>query len=109
MHTQQALCIADNRYASWVQARASAITCWCSHPDQSSILEARSRALQMQQEYLRRSALLRAATVRRQLFFPDRRLLQFDCGKLQVGSCLPVHAPDAVMIVSIVSALETIL
>lgn len=91
-----------------MQARASAITCWCSHPDQSSILEARSRALQMQQEYLRRSALLRAATVRRQLFFPDRRLLQFDCGKLQVGSCLPVHTSATVMVLSVVPALRTI-
>ena len=27
---------------------------------------------------------LRMAAVRRQLFFPDRRLVQFDCGKLQV-------------------------
>eukprot|EP00891_Asterochloris_glomerata_P002326 jgi/Astpho2/2326/e_gw1.00043.32.1_t len=55
----------------------------CTPSRPPAILEARSRALQMQQEYLRRSALLRAATVRRQLFFPDRRLLQFDCGKLQ--------------------------
>lgn len=28
-------------------------------------------------------APLHASSVRRQVFFPDRRLIQFDCGKLQ--------------------------
>jgi len=31
---------------------------------------------------------LRAAAVRQQLFFPDRRLVQFDCGKLQALASL---------------------
>ncbi len=30
-----------------------------------------------------RNAALRTAVVRQQLFIPDRRLVQFDCGKLQ--------------------------
>ena len=34
------------------------------------------------------SAPLRTAVVRQQLFFPDRRLIQFDCGKLQVCALL---------------------
>jgi hypothetical protein len=37
----------------------------------------------MQQEWFKRSAPLRTAIVRQQVFFPDRRLIQFDCGKLQ--------------------------
>jgi len=35
-------------------------------------------------EWFARRAPLHTATMRRTLFFPDRRLLQFDCGKLQV-------------------------
>ncbi|KAL0045751.1 hypothetical protein WJX82_003498 [Trebouxia sp. C0006] len=65
------------------QARSPPPTAWCSHPDQSVVLEAARQAQHAQQEWFRSSASLRTAVVRRQLFFPDRRLLQFDCGKLQ--------------------------
>ena len=37
-----------------------------------------------QLEWFRSSAPLRTAYVRGQLFFPDRKLIQYDCGKLQV-------------------------
>ena len=43
----------------------------------------RARAAALQAEVFARSAPLRTALVRRQLFFPDRRLIQYDCGKLQ--------------------------
>ena len=66
------------------QARAPPPTAWCSHPNQSVVLEAARQAQHAQREWVRSSASLRTAIVRRQLFFPDRRLLQFDCGKLQV-------------------------
>lgn len=66
------------------QARAPPPSAWCSHPDQSVVLEAARQAQLVQQEWFQSSASLRTAVVRRQLFFPDRRLLQFDCGKLQV-------------------------
>ena len=39
----------------------------------------------MQREWFARSQPLRTALVRQQVFFPDRRLIQFDCGKLQVS------------------------
>ncbi|KAL0041297.1 hypothetical protein WJX77_011458 [Trebouxia sp. C0004] len=65
------------------QARSPPPTAWCSHPDQSVVLEAARQAQHAQQEWFQSSASLRTAVVRRQLFFPDRRLLQFDCGKLQ--------------------------
>ena len=68
------------------QARAPPPTAWCSHPDQSLVLEAARQAQHAQQLWFQSSASLRTAIVRRQLFFPDRRLLQFDCGKLQVGA-----------------------
>ncbi|KAA6418788.1 MAG: helicase SWR1 [Trebouxia sp. A1-2] len=65
------------------QARSPPPTAWCSHPNQSVVLEAARQAQHAQHEWFRSSASLRTAIVRRQLFFPDRRLLQFDCGKLQ--------------------------
>lgn len=71
------------------QARAPPLSAWCSHPDQSVVLEAARQAQLVQQEWFRSSASLRTAIVRRQLFFPDRRLLQFDCGKLQVMPIFP--------------------
>ena len=66
------------------QARAPPPSAWCSHPDHSVVLEAARQAQLVQQEWFESSGSLRTAVVRRQLFFPDRRLLQFDCGKLQV-------------------------
>ena len=38
------------------------------------------------QTWFERSGLLHVPRIRTQLFFPDRRLIQFDCGKLQVGA-----------------------
>ena len=73
------------------QARAPAPTAWCSHPDHSMVLEAARQAQHAQREWVRSSASLRTAIVRRQLFFPDRRLLQFDCGKLQVRCSQDTH------------------
>lgn len=69
------------------QARSPPPTAWCSYPDQSVVLQAARQAQLMQREWVQRSAVLRPAIVRQQLFFPDRQLLQFDCGKLQV-SCI---------------------
>lgn len=74
------------------RARAPAPTAWCSHPDQSLVLESARQAQRAQQAWFRGSARLRTAIVRRQLFFPDRRLLQFDCGKLQVSPA-PIAFP----------------
>ncbi|KAK9839615.1 hypothetical protein WJX81_001019 [Elliptochloris bilobata] len=65
------------------QARAPAPAVWCSRPDSSAVAEAARRAALAQREFAGRSAALRTAIVRQQLFFPDRRLIQYDCGKLQ--------------------------
>jgi len=45
------------------------------------------------QTWFARAGLLHTARLRTQLFFPDRRLIQFDCGKLQV--CCPAAAAAA--------------
>ena len=69
-----------------VQARAPSPQIWCSHPDQSELAERTLQVEQVTQEYRARSQLLHTAAIRQALFFPDRRLVQFDCGKLQVCS-----------------------
>ncbi len=76
-------------YLALIQARAPPAEVWCSRPDPSTVAEAAACAAALQAEVFARSALLRTAIVRQQLFFPDRRLIQFDCGKLQV------HRPDS--------------
>lgn len=68
----------------WSQARAPAPAVWCSRPGPSVVAEAARRAAAAQAEFSARSGALRTAIVRQQLFFPDRRLIQYDCGKLQV-------------------------
>lgn len=68
-------------------ARAPAPVCWCSKPGSSVFLHPTYK--QKCSELL--SPLLspfRPAMVRRQVYFPDRRLIQFDCGKLQELSIL---------------------
>lgn len=68
-------------------ARAPAPVCWCSKPGISVFLHPTYK--QKCSEAL--SPLLspfRPAIVRRQVYFPDRRLIQFDCGKLQELSIL---------------------
>ena len=79
----------------WLQARAPAPKAWCCRPDLSALEEARVRAEIGTREFLARSGLLRTAAIRQQLFFPDRRLIQFDCGKLQVGTPLGRPGPLA--------------
>jgi len=64
-------------------ARTPQPSAWCSHltpsdsPLQLELTEKSSKEASMM------LVPLRPVIVRRQLFFPDRRLLQFDCGKLQ--------------------------
>ncbi|EIE18784.1 hypothetical protein COCSUDRAFT_221, partial [Coccomyxa subellipsoidea C-169] len=71
------------------RARAPPPEIWCSRPDPSAVAEAAARAAALQAEVFARSAPLRTAIVRQQLFFPDRRLIQFDCGKLQARPPMP--------------------
>ena len=68
------------------QARAPPAEVWVSHPDWSLVAAAARRAQALTQTYCQRSALLHTAAIRTRLFFPDRRLIQYDCGKLQVGA-----------------------
>ena len=69
------------------QVRTTLPTAWCSFPDRTAVADAARAALQLSQAFARGSGALATALVRGRLFFPDRRLIQFDCGKLQV--CAP--------------------
>ncbi|CAN0906609.1 Protein PHOTOPERIOD-INDEPENDENT EARLY FLOWERING 1 [Linum grandiflorum] len=63
-------------------ARAPAPNCWCSKRGSPVFLTPiyRDRSSEMLLPLL---SPVRPAIVRRQVYFPDRRLIQFDCGKLQ--------------------------
>ncbi|XP_030525754.1 protein PHOTOPERIOD-INDEPENDENT EARLY FLOWERING 1 isoform X2 [Rhodamnia argentea] len=63
-------------------ARAPEPVCWCSKNDTSVFLHP-SWGEKCSQILLPLLSPVRPAIVRRQVYFPDRRLIQFDCGKLQ--------------------------
>ncbi|GLT95591.1 hypothetical protein SLE2022_132650 [Rubroshorea leprosula] len=63
-------------------ARALAPACWCSKTGTSVFLHP-SYKEQCAETLFPLLTPFRPAIVRRQLYFPDRRLIQFDCGKLQ--------------------------
>ena len=67
-----------------LQARTATPTAWCVRPDQTAVAAAAADAWQLSRHFARTSGPLATALVRGRLFFPDRRLIQFDCGKLQV-------------------------
>ncbi|XP_073107085.1 protein PHOTOPERIOD-INDEPENDENT EARLY FLOWERING 1 isoform X5 [Elaeis guineensis] len=63
-------------------SRAPAPVCWLSRGRSCVFLEPayKEKCIQVFSPLL---TPIRPATVRRQVYFPDRRLIQFDCGKLQ--------------------------
>ncbi|XP_021749015.1 protein PHOTOPERIOD-INDEPENDENT EARLY FLOWERING 1-like isoform X1 [Chenopodium quinoa] len=63
-------------------ARAPPPVCWCNKSDTSVFIDP-SYKEKCSQKLLPLLTPIRPALVRRQLYFPDRRLIQFDCGKLQ--------------------------
>ncbi|XP_062219951.1 protein PHOTOPERIOD-INDEPENDENT EARLY FLOWERING 1-like isoform X2 [Phragmites australis] len=63
-------------------ARAPTPVCWCSKGKSPVFVEPAYRETCMN-EFSPILSPIRPAIVRRQVYFPDRRLIQFDCGKLQ--------------------------
>ncbi|CAK9140298.1 unnamed protein product [Ilex paraguariensis] len=63
-------------------ARAPPPVCWCSKSGNSVFIHPtyKERCTEILSPHL---TPFRPAIVRRQVYFPDRRLIQFDCGKLQ--------------------------
>ncbi|XP_050219671.1 protein PHOTOPERIOD-INDEPENDENT EARLY FLOWERING 1 [Mercurialis annua] len=68
-------------------ARAPVPTCWCSKSGSSVFLPPTYKE-KCSEMLLPLLLPIRPAIVRRQVYFPDRRLIQFDCGKLQELSVL---------------------
>ncbi|GAA0144325.1 hypothetical protein LIER_04807 [Lithospermum erythrorhizon] len=68
-------------------ARAAPPLCWCSKTSTSAFFKRtyKKRCCKVLSPLL---TPFRPAIVRRQVYFPDRRLIQFDCGKLQELSVL---------------------
>ncbi|XP_023642511.1 protein PHOTOPERIOD-INDEPENDENT EARLY FLOWERING 1 isoform X1 [Capsella rubella] len=63
-------------------ARVSSPACWCSRRD-SPVFLSPSYKEEVRDLLSPLLSPIRPAIVRRQVYFPDRRLIQFDCGKLQ--------------------------
>ncbi|XP_044486357.1 protein PHOTOPERIOD-INDEPENDENT EARLY FLOWERING 1 isoform X4 [Mangifera indica] len=63
-------------------ARAPAPACWCSKSGASVFLHPTYKE-KCSEDLLPLLSHIRPAIVRKQVYFPDRRLIQFDCGKLQ--------------------------
>ncbi|KAK9276401.1 hypothetical protein L1049_005934 [Liquidambar formosana] len=63
-------------------ARAPAPVCWCSKTGAPVFLHPNYKE-KCSEILLPMLSPIRPAIVRRQVYFPDRRLIQFDCGKLQ--------------------------
>lgn len=63
-------------------ARTPPPVCWCSKPETSVLIDPVYKE-KCSETLLPLLTPIRPAIVRRQLYFPDRRLIQFDCGKLQ--------------------------
>ncbi|CAM0908654.1 unnamed protein product [Alopecurus aequalis] len=63
-------------------ARAATPICWCKKRNSPVLLKPAYRE-QCMKEFSPILSPIRPAIVRRQVYFPDRRLIQFDCGKLQ--------------------------
>ncbi|KAG8071924.1 hypothetical protein GUJ93_ZPchr0006g41460 [Zizania palustris] len=63
-------------------ARVPTPFCWCNKGNSPVLIEPAYREKCMN-EFSPILSPIRPAIVRRQVYFPDRRLIQFDCGKLQ--------------------------
>ncbi|AQK73658.1 Protein PHOTOPERIOD-INDEPENDENT EARLY FLOWERING 1 [Zea mays] len=63
-------------------ARAPPPVCWCSKGKSPVFIDPAYREKCMY-KFSPILSPIRSAIVRRQVYFPDRRLIQFDCGKLQ--------------------------
>ncbi|KAJ8767933.1 hypothetical protein K2173_020873 [Erythroxylum novogranatense] len=64
-------------------ARAPIPYCWCSSKADTSVFLHPTYKERCSEMLLPLLSPIRPAIVRRQVYFPDRRLIQFDCGKLQ--------------------------
>eukprot|EP01125_Pyxidicula_operculata_P012732 TRINITY_DN4194_c4_g1_i1.p1 TRINITY_DN4194_c4_g1~~TRINITY_DN4194_c4_g1_i1.p1 ORF type:complete len:1463 (+),score=421.63 TRINITY_DN4194_c4_g1_i1:14-4402(+) len=70
------LCIIPN-------TRAPRITHHCSHPNPSTVVREQDEMTCLESHLSPATQFLQPAIIRSQMYFPDRALVQYDCGKLQ--------------------------
>ena len=70
------------------RVRAQPIQIHCSHPNPSTLIERELFDKLLISQLSSLSDIFRLSFVRQQLYFPDKRLIQYDCGKLQKLSIL---------------------
>jgi SNF2 family DNA or RNA helicase len=65
------------------RVRARGFELHCSHPDPSFRIATARLHYELCQQLTPRATSLHTSYVRQQIYFPDKRLVQYDCGKLQ--------------------------
>jgi len=65
-------------------ARAPTPVIYCAHPDPSDSARESFQRDSLALALSSKDACYRVPSIRQQIYFPDKRLLQWDCGKLQV-------------------------
>lgn len=73
------------------KARAPTPGIWCSHPDPSVKLATERKNFELCHQLSPMLDIFQPAFVRTQMYFPDKRLIQYDCGKLQELAVLLRH------------------
>ncbi|KAJ9153312.1 hypothetical protein P3X46_026762 [Hevea brasiliensis] len=81
-HFQKMINLIESFMFAIPAARAPVPICWCSKTGSSVFLHPTYKE-KCSEMLLPLLSPIRPAIVRRQVYFPDRRLIQFDCGKLQ--------------------------
>ena len=66
-------------------ARAKPADAHCSHPNPSDAQRQKNDAVALTMAARNKLQPFHRAFARQQMHFPDKRLIQWDCGKLQVG------------------------
>eukprot|EP00210_Caulerpa_lentillifera_P000034 g33.t1 len=65
------------------KARSPPVVSWCCYPDSSTVQKALALVQMRREQYQHQAEFLWPSISRSRMSFPDRYLVQFDCGKLQ--------------------------
>ncbi|XP_042513855.1 protein PHOTOPERIOD-INDEPENDENT EARLY FLOWERING 1 isoform X3 [Macadamia integrifolia] len=82
-HFQKLMDLVESFMFAIPAARAPSPVCWCSKTGGLPVFLHSAYKEQCTEILSPRLSPIRPAIVRQQVYFPDRRLIQFDCGKLQ--------------------------
>jgi len=89
MHKPSSMRHEDDSFSQAPDFLCSMVPMWCSRLSGFAQINRTKRLAQIQTaEYNSRNQIFWPAIARSRLYFPDRRLIQFDCGKLQTLAIL---------------------